>query len=128
MRPVDLLIARVDRTTFTASVAGATVGRVRVAVGDGVWELYSTVVEAAFEGRGIASRLVRHVLDRAEAEGVRVVPSCWYVDGLMQRSSPRYDHLRVGAAAVAGAGDACLIRPVVVTPDVAPADGASSEA
>lgn len=109
----DLVIRRVGDELYTGSLAGTEVGRVRVAVGDGLWEIYSTQVDQAHEGRGIAGRLVAHVLEQAEAAGVRVVPSCWYVDGFITRRSPRYDHLR--ATGVHGSGDpACRIAPAVV--------------
>ncbi len=45
----------------------------------GVWNLYSTFVPPDMRGSGVASRLVRAVLDRARGENVKVVPSCWYV-------------------------------------------------
>lgn len=92
---------------------GVVAGRVRVAVGEGVWEIYSTVVLPQYEGRGIAAALVRRVLDDADAAHVTVIPSCWYVDGLMRRDAPRYDHLR-GQVARTREDDSCLIAPVVV--------------
>jgi len=45
-----------------------------------------------------------------------VIPSCWFVDGWMQRHSPRYDHLRHGARVpeVAAEDPACRIAPTVL--------------
>ena len=115
MLPTQLQLRRVDARLFIATLDGVEVARVRVAPGDGVWELYSTVVQPEYEGRGIAAQLVGFVLESAEAAGVQVIPSCWYVDRFIRRSSPRYDHLRHGtAAAPSVAGEACLIAPVVV--------------
>ena len=118
MAPTELQVRRVDPRLFTASLDGIEVARARVAPGDGVWEVYSTVVQPEHEGQGIAAQLIGFVLDSAEAAGVRVIPSCWYVDRFMTRASPRYDHLRLGAAAAGSApGEACLIAPVVVGHD-----------
>ena len=111
----DLRLQRVSDTLFTATESGVEVGRASVAIGDGVWEIYSTVTAPQHQGRGIAAALVQFALDAAQREGVRVIPSCWYVDGLMQRLSPRYDHLRVGhVAPTSQPGDACRIAPAVL--------------
>jgi predicted GNAT family acetyltransferase len=113
----DLQLTRASTGLFLATRHREEVCRVAVAVSDDVWELYSTVTAPGFEGRGIAGRLVRHVLAEAEAAGVRVIPSCWYVDGLMRRDSPRWDPLRQRARTpAAGPGDACRVAPAVLPP------------
>lgn len=110
-----VVLERVNESLFTATYDGVEVGRASVAIGRGVWEFYSTVTAPEYQGRGIAARLVEYALDAAEEAGVRVIPSCWYVDGLMRRLAPRYDHLRVGhPTPETQAGDACRIAPVVV--------------
>lgn len=115
MTDPGLRLERVSDTLFMATVEGVEVGRASVAIGDGVWEFYTTVTASQYQGRGIASALVRYALDAAEEAGVRVIPSCWYVDGLMRRVSPRYDHLRIGYLASPSApGDSCRIAPAVV--------------
>lgn len=115
MSDADLRLQRVSDTLFTATEAGVEVARASVAIGDGVWEIYSTVTAPQHQGRGIARALVQFTLDAADRAGVRVIPSCWYVDGLMQRLAPRYDHLRVGfEAPPAQPGDACRIAPAVL--------------
>lgn len=113
----DLVLRRADDALFTATLDGREVGRASIAVGHGVWEAYSTVTAPGFEGRGIASRLVGFMLDAATEAGVRVIPSCWYVDGWMQRHAPHYDHLRTGHSVpqVGSADDpACRIAPAVL--------------
>jgi hypothetical protein len=111
----ELAVHRVSDTSFVATLADEEVGWASVAVSDGVWEVYRTVTAPAYEGRGIASRLTRYVLDAAEEAGVTVIPSCWYVDGLMARTSPRYDHLRAGQRPVpSGEADSCRIAPAVL--------------
>lgn len=89
------------------------VGRLRIAVGDGVWEMYSTHVLESHEGRGIAARLVRAALLEADRAGVRVAASCWFVDGYLDRHADEFGHLRQGRRA-ADAPDVCLIAPTVV--------------
>lgn len=115
MSAAELVLTRVNPSLFTATLDGVGVCRVSVAVADGRWELYSTATTPGYEGRGIAAQLVQFTLDAAQEAGVSVIPSCWYVDGFMQRVSPRYDHLRVGhSAPAAQEGDACRIAPVVL--------------
>jgi predicted GNAT family acetyltransferase len=49
------------------------------AAGPGLVDFYSTYVPPRERGRGIAARLVRAGTAYARAEGLRIVPSCWYV-------------------------------------------------
>jgi len=44
-------------------------------------EFLHTEVDPAFEGRGVGGDLVRGALERARADGVRVVPTCPFVKG-----------------------------------------------
>ena len=104
----ELAIRRVSEISYVATLGDVEVGWASLAVSEGVWEIYRTVTAPAFEGQGIASRLTRFVLDAADEAGVTVIPSCWYVDGLMARSSPRYDHLRAGRTS-AGRGRGGLV-------------------
>ena len=52
-----------------------------------------TGVPEALGGRGIASRLARHALDHARAQGYKVRPACPFVDTYMRRH-PEYEDLR----------------------------------
>ena len=111
----DVVVHRASPTLFLATRDDLEVCRASIAVGEGVWEFYSTVTAPGYEGRGIASQLVRYALAAADEAGVTVIPSCWYVDGLMHRHSPQYDHLRAGHRVPdAQAGDACRIAPAVI--------------
>lgn len=108
---------RVDPRLFTASVAGIEVGRASIAIDNGVWETYSTIVDPAHEGRGIGARLARAVLDAAGAAGARVIPSCWFIDSYMQRHADEYGHLRARwEVPAAGSADdpTCRIAPAVL--------------
>lgn len=64
---------------FVASLPGGDAVLAYAAAGPGVVEFYNTFVPPAERGRGVAAKLVRAGADYARAEGLRVVPSCWYV-------------------------------------------------
>ncbi len=115
MALAEVELHQFDDSLFLATLNGIEVCRVSVAAGAGVWELYSTVTRPEYEGRGYAARLVRHALDCAASAGVQVVPSCWFVDAMMDRWSPEYDHLSAGASAPTGT-ESCRIAPAVVRP------------
>ncbi|MGB8021585.1 MAG: GNAT family N-acetyltransferase [Candidatus Nanopelagicales bacterium] len=115
----ELTLARVSPALYTASVDGVIVGRANIAVGNGAWEFYSVRVDPDFEGRGIASRLVRFALADAGAAGVRVIPTCWYVNGFLRRHAAEFAHLRHAWSADSAAApdqSSCQIAPSVVRP------------
>lgn len=47
--------------------------------------VYHTEVPREFEGRGIGSALIKGMLDRARADGLKVKPLCSFVAAYMQR-------------------------------------------
>lgn len=104
------------QAVVTASVDGAVVGRALIAKGEGVWEIYSVRVDPDFQGRGIASQLARFALADAEAAGVQVIPTCWYVDGFLRRHAVEFGHLRHSEPADSGGGISCQIAPSIVRP------------
>lgn len=53
----------------------------------------STFTPPEARGQGLAGIVTRAALDHARAEGLKVVPSCWYVDGWIDRN-PEYADLR----------------------------------
>jgi predicted GNAT family acetyltransferase len=55
----------------------------------GVIELVHTQVPDALQGRGIGSALVKAVLDRVRADGLRVVPTCPFVRRVIE-THPEY--------------------------------------
>jgi uncharacterized protein len=64
---------------FTASVASGTAVLAYTTAGPGVLELYSTYVPAGDRGKGVAGQLVEAAVGYARREGLRIIPSCWYV-------------------------------------------------
>lgn len=58
---------------------------------NGVMVMPHTVVPQPLQGRGIAAELVRHALDWARAEGLKVAPLCSYVALYMRRHPETQD-------------------------------------
>jgi predicted GNAT family acetyltransferase len=50
-----------------------------------------TEIDPAFEGRGLASELIRNVLDEARASGRSVLPYCPFVRGFIERHQEYLD-------------------------------------
>jgi uncharacterized protein len=62
-----------------------------------VIEFIHTEVPGALSGRGVGTRLARHVLDAARAKGLKVIPTCPFIAAWMKRH-PEYDDLRLTPA------------------------------
>lgn len=52
---------------------------------DGVLDLQHTVVPKAAQGEGVGDALVRAALDYARERQVKIIPSCSYVSGWLDR-------------------------------------------
>ena len=63
--------------------------------GEGVVDFESTFVPEALRGRRVGTRLVCHALDWARAQGLRVIPSCWFV-GTVVGAHPEYQEIMEG--------------------------------
>lgn len=76
----DVIPVEHDQQThrFLARLPSGTAVLAYLPAGPGLLELYSTYVPAPDRGRGIGGRLVETALGYARAEGMRVVPTCWY--------------------------------------------------
>lgn len=70
---------------YEVRVDGTLAGFAERTRGDGTMVLPHTVVDPAFEGRGLAGQLVRRALDDARAEGLSVAPQCSYVAAYLAR-------------------------------------------
>ena len=51
----------------------------------GTIELIHTEVPAPLQGRGLAEALARHALEAARRDGVRVIPTCPFVQAYLRR-------------------------------------------
>ncbi|MFD1713320.1 GNAT family N-acetyltransferase [Amnibacterium flavum] len=68
-----------DNNRFLAEVDGTQAGVCKYLDEGDVWVITHTVVDEAFEGRGIGSLLARAALDGAREQGKKVVPQCPFV-------------------------------------------------
>ena len=84
-------VRRTDRG-YEIVVDDVVAGYTRVREGDGALEMPHTVVEDAFEGQGLAGRLVREALDDIRSRGLLVHPTCPYVSSWIQKH-PEYRDL-----------------------------------
>ena len=113
----EIVVERARDDLFLARMDDLVVGRARVAIGDGVWEAFSTVVEPDYREHGIGAHLARALLEAADAAGATVIPSCWFIDGFMSRHEAQFGHLRDGHRAEAlGGAPSCRIAPSIVRP------------
>ena len=74
---------------FGAMVEGEEARLSYYPAGEGVLDYASTFVPERLRGRGIASAVVREALEYARERGYRVIPSCWFVKGYIERH-PEY--------------------------------------
>jgi uncharacterized protein len=73
-------------------VDGEHAGELRYREGRGAIALVHTEVEPAYEGHGLAGRLVAGALDDIRARGLRVIAVCPFARAYIQRH-PEYDDL-----------------------------------
>ena len=52
-----------------------------------------TVVDEAYEGRGLGSKLAKHVLDEAADAGKRIVPVCSFIAAYVRKHHDWDEHL-----------------------------------
>jgi predicted GNAT family acetyltransferase len=76
---------------FTVAGSSGTAVLSYAPAGADVLELYSTYVPPADRGRGIAARLVQAAVEHARTEGLRIVPTCWYVAVWLRRHPEHAD-------------------------------------
>jgi predicted GNAT family acetyltransferase len=89
----DAIHDNVERHQFELTVDGDLARAEYVIAGD-VITFTHTIVPPALEGRGIASRLIRHGLSEAWARGLSVVPQCPFVAAYI-RKHPEWADLLV---------------------------------
>ncbi len=82
-----------DASRFEAVVDGVVAGQIELRTRGDVVELIHTSVGSGYEGRGIASQLVRVASDHVRASGLRIAPVCSYATAWLDRH-PDYDDIR----------------------------------
>jgi NAD+ kinase len=83
-----------ERSQYEILLGGEVAGTLQYLRAPDHIELLHTEVDQAFQGRGLAGRLAAGALDELRARAVRVVVSCPYVTGYVQRH-PAYADLVV---------------------------------
>ncbi|GEP36432.1 N-acetyltransferase [Nocardioides psychrotolerans] len=81
-----------ERLRFEITSDGAEAGFADYELTEGTIKLTHTVVGDDFEGQGIGGKLVRHALDDARSHGLRVIPTCSFVKGYVEKH-PEYADL-----------------------------------
>jgi predicted GNAT family acetyltransferase len=90
----DITVVRNDeRDRYEALIDGTVAGYAAYRTKPGVTNFYHTVVEPAFEGRGVGSVLARRALDDVRARGEKVVADCPFIAGYIQRHEEYRDLL-----------------------------------
>lgn len=87
--PPLTIVDRPEALRYEASLDGQVVGFVEYRLAGTRRLLLHTEVEPAFEGRGIAGQMARHVLDEARANGARVTAKCPFIRSWLARH-PEY--------------------------------------
>ncbi|WP_116245401.1 GNAT family N-acetyltransferase [Nocardiopsis sp. FIRDI 009] len=86
-----------ERSRYEVSADGRVVGfSAYHLIEEGVLALPHVEVESSFEGRGVASTLLRESLDDIRARDLKVVPICPFVQAFLERH-PGYGDLVQGA-------------------------------
>jgi uncharacterized protein len=87
----DGVVDNAEKGQYELAVEGGTavLGYTRK---EGTIYLTHTEVPEALEGQGIGSRIVKHALDRARADGVKVAPWCPFVRKYIDRH-PEYEEI-----------------------------------
>lgn len=66
---------------------GVKAGRLRYRyIKDNVIDVYTTKVDEAFQGRGIAGELYNALITFAQEKALKIKPSCSYIEAKMRRS------------------------------------------
>ena len=82
LNPISVVYEAVlDRSA--AYDRGKQIGECEYSPSEGKWIIAHTFVEPAYEGKGIAKKLVLKVVEAARAQGVKIVPLCSYAKRMM---------------------------------------------
>lgn len=87
-----------ERQRFEGALDGQVVGFAAYQKTDALIVFTHTEVDPAMEGKGVGGAIVRHALDHAREEGLRVLPVCPFVQAWMGRH-PEYAELDYRAPA-----------------------------
>ncbi|GIW05336.1 MAG: N-acetyltransferase [Dehalococcoidia bacterium] len=68
-----------DRNRFVVHLPSGDAELIYADLGNGVLEFLTTYTPPAERGKGVAAHLVATAVRYAREQGLRIVPSCWYV-------------------------------------------------
>jgi len=89
--PADVRVVDVpDRSRFEVRVDGDIAGYAEYRRRPGLIAFVHTQIDPRFEGRGLASKLVREALSEARSEGAAVLPFCPFVRGYIAGHTAEY--------------------------------------
>ena len=92
----ETIVHNAAKNRFELDVDGQTVFT-EYRRANGVLTFYHTLTPPALRGRGLAAKVVQAALEYARAEGLKVIPLCWYVSGHIQ-SHPEFRELLAAQA------------------------------
>lgn len=79
------VVDRPEKHRYEIVVDGAVAGFAAYALRGSSLTLTHTEVDRAYEGQGLGSVLIRHVLDEARDRGLEVLPACPFVRAYLKR-------------------------------------------
>lgn len=92
--PVDVTIKdNPDEHRYEALVDGEVAGFAQYRLRGNVIDFNHTVVEDAFEGKGVGSRLAKGALDDVRARGLEVIATCPFIKGYIEKHDAYQDLL-----------------------------------
>jgi predicted GNAT family acetyltransferase len=83
-----------ERKRFVRQLSGGEAYLAYSADDDGTLDLQHTVVPEAERGRGVGESLVRAAVDHARNEGVRIIPTCPFVQAWLDDNPEGKDVVR----------------------------------
>ncbi|MCZ2499044.1 GNAT family N-acetyltransferase [Xylophilus sp. Kf1] len=93
MSPSVIISRNADAGRYEAHLDGTLAGTCQYQLQGPVVTFTHTVVDPAFEGRGVGSALARQALEDAHTEGHRVVAQCSFIAAYIQRHESYSDLL-----------------------------------
>ena len=84
-----------EQSRFRVEVDG-TESVLRYSRAEDTLDLRSTWVDPDVRGRGIGERLVLTALEHARSEGLSIIPTCWFVETVLDRHPEHRDLLAGG--------------------------------
>lgn len=85
-----------EQSQYEIHVDGEVAGFAQYHRSDDRIEFFHTVVDDAYEGQGLASKLARYALDEARRDGALVVPTCKYFRGYIEKHEEYQDLVAPG--------------------------------